>query len=99
MNGINLIITFETKPELSTQFHALLKQAQKDLPSVEGCNHVRLFAASDNPNLFTLVENWDSKQAHQAHINNVIASGAWDAIAAHLSKEAVSHYYQEIDTQ
>ncbi len=97
MNGINLIIAFETKPELSTQFHALLKQAKKDLSSVEGCNQVRFYAATEDSHLFTLIENWDSKQAHQNHISHVIASGAWAAIAAHLSKEPVSHYYQEID--
>lgn len=96
MNGIKVIITFETKPDSSSQFSTLLEHVKLDLPNVNGCRAVRLFAASDNPCIFTLLEEWDSESMHKAHIERVVSSGAWERIAAHLSKDPVSHYFSEL---
>lgn len=95
MSGIQVIITFETLPEASSAFAALLDQVQQELPRVRGCRGVRVFAATDNACVFTLLEHWDSEAAHQAHIATVVASGAWERIAAHLARDPVSHYYRE----
>lgn len=95
MYGIQVIITFETKPEAASPFAALLAQVQQDLPRVNGCAGVRVFAGSDDPCVFTLLEHWDSKASHQAHIAHVVASGAWDSMAVYLAKDPVSHYYRE----
>ncbi len=95
MSNTKVIITFEAKSDLSSQFHALLKQVKRDLPSVPGCTGVRLFVACENPCIFTLIEDWQSVSAHKAHINAVIASGDWKTIAAYLCCDPVSHYYNE----
>lgn len=95
MSGIQVIITFETKPEASAPFAVLLEQVQHDLPLVNGCRGVRVFSGSANPCVFTLLEHWDTEAAHQAHIATVVASGAWERIATHLAKDPVSHYYRE----
>lgn len=96
MNGIKVIITFETKADASSQFSALLEQLKQDLPKVNGCRAVSVFAASDNPCLFTLLEEWDSALMHKMHIEQVISSGAWERIAVYLAKDPVSHYYSEL---
>ena len=95
MHSTQIIITFETKPELAAAFAALLEQVKRDLPAVPGCQSVRLFAATGNPCLFTLLEHWDSASQHQSHIDTVVSSGAWATLAAHLAKDPVSHYYTE----
>lgn len=95
MSGIQVIVTFEAKPEFSSRLAALLHQVRRDLPQVGGCNAVRVFAGLDDPCLFTLLEEWDSVQAHRAHLDAVVSSGAWAALAAHLAKEPVSRYYAE----
>lgn len=97
MNTIKVIITFETKPESSTQFAALLKQISHDLPKVSGCQGIRIFETNNQPHLFTLLEDWDSVAAHQIHIDKVVSSGAWANIAVHLAKDPVSHYCNEMD--
>jgi quinol monooxygenase YgiN len=96
MRGTKVIITFEAKPDSATSLGAMLRQAKQDLPQVEGCNGARLLAAEDNPCVFTLVEEWESKSAHQAHIDRVVASGAWTQIASHLASEPISHYVNEL---
>ncbi len=95
MNGIHVIVTFHTKPDWASRFSALLEQVRQDLPQVSGCRGVRVFAGGDDPCLFTLVEEWESAAAHQAHIGRVVASGAWDGIAAHLAAEPLSNYYRQ----
>ena len=96
MQNTHIIITFKTKPESAAPFAALLEHVKRDLPSVPGCRSVRLFSASDNPCVFTLLEDWDSKSQHQHHIDNVVSSGAWATLAAHLAKEPISHYCAEL---
>ncbi|MES2934714.1 MAG: antibiotic biosynthesis monooxygenase family protein [Pseudomonadota bacterium] len=95
MSGINVIITFTTKPESAIQFSTMLAQVKQALPTVDGCKSVRLFAAIDNPCTFTLLEEWESEAKHKSHLEQVVSSGAWDAIAAHLATDPVSHYYIE----
>lgn len=95
MHSTHIIITFETKPESAAPFAALLEQVKRELPTVPGCRSVRLFAATGKPCVFTLLEDWDSASQHQRHIDQVVSSGAWANLAAHLAKEPVSHYYTE----
>ncbi len=95
MHSTQIIVTFEAKPESAASLSALLEQVKRDLPTVPGCQSVRLFSATDNPCIFTLLEHWDSASQHQRHIEHVVSSGAWATLAAHLAKEPVSHYYME----
>jgi quinol monooxygenase YgiN len=95
MQSTQIIITFETKPESAAPFKAMLEQVKRDLPTVPGCRSVRLFTATGDPCIFTLLEDWNSEAQHQRHIEQVVSSGAWATLAAHLAKEPVSHYYTE----
>ena len=93
MSAIHVIVTFETKPELASSFASLLERVRQDLPQVNGCRGVQIFTGTGDAPLFTLLEEWDSAECHQHHIAGVVASGAWEEIAAHLAKDPQSHYY------
>jgi quinol monooxygenase YgiN len=97
MNQTKVIITFEAKPQAASRFRAMLEQAGQELPKVSGCKGVRIFSADGNPCIFTLVEDWESQDAHKAHIGKVVASGGWATLAACLAKDPVSHYYNELE--
>lgn len=96
MTGTTFIITFTTRPEAASGFRAMLDRVKHDLPTVAGCRGVSIFCASDDPAVFTLVEQWDSEQAHQAHIANLTASGGWDAIAACLLAPPAGRYASQL---
>jgi quinol monooxygenase YgiN len=96
MDPINVIITFEAKPERASAFAELMNQVKQSLPSANGCWGVRLFGRSDNDCVFTLVESWESQRHHQAHIAGAVASGAWDALAGELVGAPVSCYCREL---
>jgi len=92
MDPINVIITFEAKPEGAAAFAELMSQVKQSLPLADGCRGVQLFGHGDNACGFTLVESWQSTSHHQAHIAGAVASGAWDALAAQLACAPVSRY-------
>jgi len=96
MNPINVIITFEAKPERASAFAQLMQQVKQSLPSADGCRGVRLYGHGDNVCMFTLVESWESRSKHEAHIAGVMSSGAWDTMAAELAGAPVSSYCNEL---
>jgi quinol monooxygenase YgiN len=96
MAPINVIITFEAKPERASAFAELMNQVKQSLPSADGCRGVQVFGRSDNACVFTLVESWQSQGHHQAHIDRAVASGAWSALEAQLACAPVSCYCTEL---
>ncbi|ATQ77434.1 antibiotic biosynthesis monooxygenase [Massilia violaceinigra] len=96
MTGTAFIITFTTRPEAASDFRAMLENLKRDLPAVAGCRGVSIFRAKDDPAVFTLVEQWDSEQAHKAHIDRLTGSGGWDAIAACLLEPPSGRYVSQL---
>lgn len=95
-NNINVLVIFETKPESTTIFAALLTSISNELPNVSGCIHALARVCTENPQRFIIFEEWESQDAHAVHIAKVVASGAWEDIAKHLTSAPVSHYYQHL---
>lgn len=92
---MNVIITFDVKEEKLDSFRGIMSDVKSSLPQVDGCSSVTVYNDVENPAVFTLVESWDSQQAHQSHIDSVVQSGDWDFIASHLKADPVSSYFQE----
>lgn len=91
-----VIVSFKVKPEMSKGFEQVLETVKVDLPNVNGCESVQIFRDKINSNVFTLVEAWESESAHKKHIEGVIASGGWEAIASHLECDPSSSYYSRL---
>lgn len=92
---VKVIVRFEARVEAQAAFAQLMAQVKMDLPQVPGCTGVRLFTGHEAPNVFVLLEDWQSAAQHQAHLAQVKASGAWEQIAAHLAAEPLSLYCNE----
>ena len=96
MNHVTFIITFKSTPAALPDFRKLLDSVARDLPAVEGCQGVQILCAIDDPCLFTLVETWDSREAHAAHVQRLIDSGGWNSVVAHLAQAPESRYFQAL---
>lgn len=96
MTAAHVLVSFTARPDAAATFQALMAQVRNDLPAVPGCHAVRVFTQHENPCKVTLLETWASVAAHQAHIAQVVSSGAWDALAAHLSEAPESRYLSEM---
>ncbi len=93
---VNLVVNFSVKQENLPAFKDLLGNIKVNLPKVPGCQSVRILGHLEDPLAFTLMEAWDSKEAHGAHLEKLVSSGQWASIAAHLAAAPVSAYYREL---
>jgi len=91
--SVSVIIKFNVKSSMITEFVAILNTVKADLPNTQGCQCVDIFRCSSNANIFTLVEKWETAQLHQAHITKLTEDGSWNFISQHLSKKPESDYY------
>jgi quinol monooxygenase YgiN len=98
MNSISLFITFDTRPEATHDFAAVLQHIRTTLPAAPGCEGVRVFTHPEQPDRFSLLERWRSVEAHRAHVDRLVASGEWQAMRAHLASEPTSFYLAESAT-
>ena len=84
------------KKEKIEAFNIIMNSVKTDLPKIEGCRAVTVYRSSTDESKFTLVETWESKEQHQAHLNKLTTDGTWDMIASQLSHEPESDYFFEI---
>lgn len=94
--SVNLVISFKVKDEKLQSFRSIMDDVKENLPSVQGCQTVKILNNTENPLQFTLVERWDSKEIHGNYIKGMVSSGKWSVIAEHLQEDPVSGYYSEI---
>ncbi|MGL1921216.1 MAG: antibiotic biosynthesis monooxygenase [Hyphomicrobiales bacterium] len=94
--SITFIIKFNVNTADLTNFNAIMQDVKTGLPQVEGCNHVEIYQNAETDTSFTLVENWQTKQAHQTHIENLSNNGEWDKIAKLLSADPDGHYFNPV---
>ena len=91
-----VIITFHPKPGLGEEFHRLMQSVKVDLPTAEGCDSVLVLRHGPAEAQFTLVEEWQSKALHAAHVERMVSSGAWAKLEALLSAPPHSDFYVPI---
>ena len=94
--SVNLVVSFSVKQANLHAFKDLLGNIKVNLPKVPGCQSVQILGNLEDPLAFTLVEAWDSKETHGAHVEELVSSGQWESIVAHLAAEPVSAYYSEL---
>ena len=96
ITDIHVIIVFKIKKEKIKSFLDIMKDVKKLLPSVDGCEGVNIYQDKDDKYSVTLVERWNSEEAHKKHLKHVVDSGDWTYISSHLSEDPKSHYYNKI---
>jgi quinol monooxygenase YgiN len=93
---VNVVITFNVKANKLESFKDIMNDVKTNLPTVDGCDSVQIFNDNENSAIFTLVEEWSSKELHKNHLNGVVESGGWNYISQHLTADPVSSYFTQI---
>lgn len=94
-NSIHFLITFEVKPNATIAFETMLTALKMELPNVEGCQSLRIFKHDEEAqSVFTLLETWDEKSLHQAHLTHLQDAGDWEKIEAMLVVAPTGQYLQ-----
>ncbi len=86
------LITFEVKPNSIPNFEDTLGSVQTELPKIKGCQSVIVFRHDNAANKFTLLEAWDSKPLHQAHLAQMQENGQWADLEEMLLRQPTGNY-------
>ena len=93
---VDFIIHFKAQAAKQAEFQAVMETVKAGLPKVSGCLAVSVMQSVEDPCLFTLVETWQDRNRHQAHIETLTADGTWASIESHLEDQPVSDYFQRL---
>lgn len=91
-----VIVNFNTKPELLSDFEKTMEQVKQDLPTVEGCERADIFQSLQEKTHFVVVEQWASEEAHQQHLSELKRQGVWDALLEQLETEPEGIYHEQL---
>jgi quinol monooxygenase YgiN len=61
----------QANPETTEALRDFLLSIMPLIRSSQGCESVTLYQSHDNPTKFTMIEVWDSIEAHQASVKNI----------------------------
>ena len=92
----NYIIHFEVKTKSLNEFHNIMQNVKQELPNLEACNSVKIYRDNENPEKYTLVENWKSPESHQSHVQELINNGTWEHISNLLEIPPTASYFEQL---
>ena len=61
----------QAKPEQIEALRDFLISIMPGIESSEGCESVRLYQSQDDPTKFTMIEVWNSVEAHKASVKEI----------------------------
>ena len=93
--SITLIVTLVARPDSVAEIAKVLEEVKDYLPKLDGCESVRICRGLDDPALFTLIESWTSRDAHDRYQRGVAEAGGWGHFTRLLAKEQISIYYTD----
>lgn len=93
---VSVVVQFQALAENLPAFQTIMETVRVDLPKVPGCGGVSVLQDADNPCRFTLIETWQSRDRHSAHIESLVADGTWASIASHLDGPPSSGYFNAL---
>ena len=87
--GIGVVVGLSAKPDSLEEFVALAQEKMvKPTQAAPGCLRYELWQDLDEPSRFVIIEEWESEQAHAAHL----ASGWLEPVIAELQPFAAGAF-------
>lgn len=77
---ITVIVHFRASEGNRAALRAVLGPAVPRLADLPGCTGGSLYNDIDDPELFVLVEHWESEAAHTAYLHRIEEEGTMDAL-------------------
>ncbi len=83
-------VTFKAKPEHLENFAGVMQSVKTELPTVSGCEAVRVMTHHDNPSVFMVIEDWENADLHASHIHQLVEAGEWEKLEQMLVEQPTS---------
>ena len=88
----------QAKPETTEALRDFLISIMPLIKSSQGCESVTLYQSHDDPTRFTMIEVWDSIEAHQASIKNIPPEKLTE-IRPLLASAPSGNYFTQVQNQ
>lgn len=88
----------QAKPETTEALRDFLISIMPLIKSSQGCESVTLYQSHDDPTKFTMIEVWDSIEAHQASIKNIPPEKLTE-IRPLLASAPSGNYFTQVQNQ
>ena len=88
----------QAKPETTEALRDFLISIMPLIKSSQGCESVTLYQSHDNLTRFTMIEVWDSIEAHQASIKNIPPEKLTE-IRPLLASAPSGNYFTQVQNQ
>ena len=87
--GIGVVVSLAAKPDSLEEFVALAQEKMvRPTQAAPGCLRYELWQDLDEPGRFVIIEEWESEEAHAAHL----ASGWLEPVIAELQPFAAGAF-------
>ena len=96
MTGVTFFVTYQVKPECVDALCELLSAIKSNLSNIQGCRSLQIFRHADEPERITLVEEWESRELHEANFERIRAEGLWEKVQAMLAGAPEAYYANEL---
>ncbi|MBT4521105.1 MAG: antibiotic biosynthesis monooxygenase [Halieaceae bacterium] len=90
--SINAVVILKTHEDKREGFKEIMRNSKPKLLAADGCISIQMLQDSVDTDTFVLIEEWESQEKHQAYFGELIRSGDWDKMSAHLASEPDSRY-------
>ena len=87
-----VIVHFHAKADKVDELSKFILPAIPRLSGLPGCRGGSLYHDMDEPELFVLVEHWDSVERHQAYIEQIENDGTMERMRPLLAKAPERRY-------
>ena len=87
-----IIVNFHAKPERVRDLRALLADAIPRLSELPGCRGGSLHHDVDEPELFVLIEHWDTADQHRAYLDRIEQDGTMKRLMPLLARPPERRY-------
>jgi|GEM_PF-2672720 len=91
-----LQIEFHVKAEAEAEFLSIMSSINILMKDERGFQEADVYRHKQNPLHFTLIEKWDSYEAHHEHFVRISENGEWAAILQMLEIEPQLIYMKPI---
>lgn len=92
-----LQIEFHVKAEAEAEFLAIMSSINNLMENERGFQGADVYRHKQNPLYFTLIEKWESYEAHHEHFIRITENGDWAAILQMLEAEPQLIYMRPLD--
>jgi quinol monooxygenase YgiN len=79
--SVRVIAELHVKPEATEQVKSGFNDLFVDTRAFDGCEEISLVQSQDDPNMFLLLEQWETRESHEAYLKWRTDRGDMDNIA------------------